>query len=113
MYGLLGTQGLEFLPSMNDRIGIDFLDAFQNSTRLVFDLSATREGISHQLGITPKAADGVLGDLRAAIPSLRLDKTETPKLDGGQRLLWQLVPAAAVIRTDELGAIAAAQLASL
>ena len=31
MYGLLGTQCLEFLPSVNDRIGIDFLDAFQNS----------------------------------------------------------------------------------
>ena len=43
-------------------------------TRLVFELSATREGITHHLAVSPKAAEGVLGSLRAAIPSLRLDQ---------------------------------------
>src|SRR6202795_4943131 len=31
MYVLLGTQCVEFLPSMNDWIGIDLVDPFQNS----------------------------------------------------------------------------------
>jgi hypothetical protein len=47
-------------------------------THLVFDLVATSEGISHYLAVSPKVAETVLGNLRAAIPSLRLDKAEAP-----------------------------------
>lgn len=82
-------------------------------TRLVFELSATREGIVHRLAVSPKAAESVLGSLRAAIPSLRLDKTEPPIRRHTQRALWQVSPSTAVIRTDELPAIAAGLLASL
>jgi Type IV secretion-system coupling protein DNA-binding domain len=82
-------------------------------TRLVFDLSATREGITHRLAVSPQAAESVLGSLRAAIPSLRLDQTEAPIRRHTQRALWQVSPSTAVIRTDELAAIAAGLLASL
>jgi hypothetical protein len=82
-------------------------------TRLVFDLSATRKGIVHHLAVSPKAAETVLGNLRAAIPSLRLDQTEPPTRHYTQRALWQVSPATAVIRSDELPAIAASLLASL
>jgi hypothetical protein len=82
-------------------------------TRLVFDLSATRAGIAHRLAVSPKAAETVLGSLRAAIPSLRLDQTEAPIRRHTRALLWQVSPATAVIRTDELPAIAADLLSSL
>lgn len=84
-----------------------------HATRLVFDLSATRTGIEHSLAMSPKATESVLGNLRAAIPSLRLDKINAPERPYARRVLWQLTPASAVIRTDELGAIAASLLASL
>ena len=82
-------------------------------TRLVFELSATREGITHHLAVSSKAAETVLGSLRAAIPSLRLDKIEAPTRRHTLRALWQVSPSTAVIRTDELPAIAAGLLASL
>jgi hypothetical protein len=82
-------------------------------TKLVFGLSATREGIAHHLAVSPKAAETVLGNLRAAIPSLRLDQTEAPVRHYNQRALWQVSPATAVIRSDDLPATAAGLLASL
>ncbi len=84
-----------------------------HNSRLVFDLVATDEGITHRLAVSPAHADIVTGSLRAAIPSLRLDHIEAPARRAGRRLLWQLAPAHAVIRTDEPGAIAAGLLASL
>jgi Type IV secretion-system coupling protein DNA-binding domain len=82
-------------------------------TRLVFDLMAQREGITHHLAISPKAAETVLGNLRAAIPSHRLDQVEPPRYQHSLRALWQVSPATAVIRTDGLSAIASGLLASL
>ncbi len=82
-------------------------------TRLVFDLTAWRDGITHHLAISPKAAETVLGNLRAAIPSLRLDTMEAPPHRHSLRALWQVSPATAVIRTDGLPAIASGLLASL
>jgi hypothetical protein len=82
-------------------------------TRLVFDLMAEQSGITHRLAISPKAAETVLGNLRAAIPSLRLDTIEPPSRRHGLRALWQVSPATAVIRTDGLPAIASGLLASL
>ncbi len=81
--------------------------------RLVFDLSANRRGITHHLAVTTKAAETVLGNLRAAIPSLRLDAADPPERRRVLRAIWQLAPATAVIRTDELAAIAAGLLGSL
>jgi hypothetical protein len=82
-------------------------------TRLVFDLSATHVGIEHHLAVSPGAADSVLGGLRAAIPSLRLDEVEPLKRSYSRRLLWQLSPPTGAIRVDELGATAASLLSSL
>jgi hypothetical protein len=84
-----------------------------HGSRLVFDLSATQAGIEHRLAINTKATDIVTGSLRAAIPSLRLDQIEAPKATHTKRLLWQLAPATAAIRADELAAVSASLLASL
>jgi hypothetical protein len=107
---------LKFPRDLTDNAVLAALSAFSgvsHNTRLVFDLSATEAGIEHHLAISPKSVEGVLGNLRAAIPSLRLDKIDVPERPYARRLLWQLTPASAVIRTDELGAIAASLLASL
>src|SRR4029077_984866 len=45
--------------------------------------------------------------------SLRLDQVDAPKQPYSRRLLWQLAPATAAIRADELSAVAASLLASL
>ena len=84
-----------------------------HSTRLGFSLSATADGITHRLAVTPATTDAVLGNLRATIPSLRVQPTETPVQTAGRRVLWQLSPVVAALRTDELGSIAASLLSSL
>lgn len=107
---------LRFPRDLDESAVLAALSAFSGvsyNTRLVFDLSASRGGITHRLAVSPKAADGVLGSLRAAIPSLRLDQTEAPTGRHTQRSLWQVTPATAVIRTDALAAIAADLLSSL
>lgn len=89
------------------------LSGVASGTRLVFDLTASERGIEHRLALTPKAAETVLGSLRAAIPSLRLDAIESPTASRpAQRALWQTAPATAAIRIDDLPAIAASLLAS-
>jgi hypothetical protein len=107
---------LRFPRDLTDDAVLAALSAFcgvSHSTRLVFDLSATAHGIEHRLAISPAAMDVVLGGLRAAIPSLRLDAIDPPRQTYAKRLLWQLAPAAAPIRVDELSAIAASLLSSL
>jgi hypothetical protein len=107
---------LRFPRDLNAEAVLAALSAFSGvsyNTRLVFDLSATAVGIEHRLAVSPKASETVLGSLRAAIPSLRLDQTEPPTLAHTQRALWQTSPSTAVIRTDELAAIAAGLLGSL
>lgn len=80
--------------------------------RLALELQADSSGITHRLGVNPKDADAMTANLRAAIPSLRLQPIGTP-LRRGRGLLLQLAPAAGALRTDELPAIAAALLSSL
>ena len=107
---------LSFPRDLSDTAVIAALSAFSgvaHRTHLVFDLSATSSGIGHRLGVSPEATDIVSGGLRAAIPSLRLDSVEAPNHPHARRLLWQLTPHTATIRTDELGAIAASLLSSL
>lgn len=84
-----------------------------HSTRLTFDLEATYTGITHRLAVTAEEADLAAAILRAAVPSLRLDEIEAPARRHARRLLWQLAPSRAVIRNDELAAIAADLLSSL
>ncbi len=84
-----------------------------HGTRLVLDLSATGSGITHRLAVSSTVTETVMAGLRAAIPSLRLELIEPPVRPTGRRWLWQLAPAVAVLRTDELPAIAAALLSSL
>ncbi len=107
---------LRFPRDLSQDAVLAALSAFSgvsSGTRLIFDLSATKAGIEHRLAVSPKATESVLGSLRAAIPSLRLDQMEPPSRAHTQRALWQVTPATAVIRTDELAAIAADLLASL
>src|SRR6202789_3271959 len=84
-------------------------------TRLIFDLSATRDGITHRLAVSSHAADSVTGALRAAVPSLRLDTIESPAPAPApaRRVVWQLSHATAAIRVDALAAVSARLLASL
>jgi hypothetical protein len=89
------------------------LSGAASRTRLIFVLSASSAGIEHRVGITEHAVDALTGELRAAIPSLRLDQIEEPKVGVSRRLLWQLVPRAAALRVDRLDAIAASLLASV
>lgn len=84
-----------------------------HNSRLVFNLSATEAGIDHHLAVSPPARDVVTGGLRAAIPSLLLDEVALPERPYRRRLLWQLSPATATLRVDELAATAANLLSSL
>lgn len=84
-----------------------------HAARLIFSLFATEHGIEHRLALSPSALEVVTGSLRAAIPSLRLDVIKPPTDSFSRRELWQLTPATAAIRADELSAIAASLLASL
>jgi Type IV secretion-system coupling protein DNA-binding domain len=107
---------LRFPRDLSQDAVLAALSAFSgvsHGTRLVFDLSASQQGIEHRLAVTPSAAEVVAANLRAAIPSLRLDGIDTPNQSYSRRLLWQLAPTPSPIRANELAAIAAALLASL
>jgi hypothetical protein len=82
-------------------------------TRVWFDLAASAEGITHRLAVSKPAVELVTGSLRAAIGSLRVEPVTSPDTRHRQRLLWQLLPARAAIRTDELAAASADLLANL
>ncbi|HET7590965.1 MAG TPA: hypothetical protein VFK14_12385 [Solirubrobacterales bacterium] len=84
-----------------------------HASKLVFELTADQQGITHRLGVNSEAADMVVAALRAAIPSLRLDEIDAPAAEFRLRLLWQLAPARAALRTDDLAAISADLLSSL
>jgi hypothetical protein len=107
---------LRFPHDLSQEAVLAALSAFSgvsHNTRLVFDLTATNSGIEHRLAVSSSATDVVTAGLRAAIPSLRLDRIEPLDRSFTRRLLWQLAPATAPIRVDELAAVAASLLASL
>ena len=107
---------LRFPHDLSQDAVLAALSAFSGvsyNTRLIFDLSATNTGIAHRLAVSSTAAETLLGCLRAAIPSLRLDEIAPPTSRHTRPALWQVSPSTAVIRTDELPAIAADLLASL
>jgi Type IV secretion-system coupling protein DNA-binding domain len=107
---------LRFPRDLSQEAVLAALSAFSgvsHGTRLVFDLSASQAGIEHRLAVTPAAAEVVAANLRAAIPSLRLDALDTPNQAYSRRLLWQLAPTPSPIRASDLAAIAASLLSSL
>ena len=107
---------LRFPRDLDEAAVLAALSAFSgvsHRTRLVFDLNATEAGIEHRMAVSQDATDIVLGGLRAAMPSVRLDWLEPPRQPFSRRLLWQLNPTAAAIRVDDSAAIAAGLLASL
>ncbi|HET7052973.1 MAG TPA: hypothetical protein VFI09_03535 [Solirubrobacterales bacterium] len=115
-HGKLDWFKLKFPRDVTQDSVVATLSAFSGAAhgvRLVFDLSATAENITHRLGVSPNATDAVTGNLRAAIPSLHLQAIDAPPRPSGRRSLWQLAPAAAALRTDELPSIAASLLSSL
>lgn len=83
-----------------------------HQARVVLDLTATADGISHRLGVDAANTEGLSGSLRAAIPSLRLATTEDHP-PAGRPMLWQLSPYVAALHVEDLPATAAALLASL
>lgn len=107
---------LGFPRDLDSSAVVAALSAFSgvsHRTRLVFDLSATSDGIEHRLAISAALTDIVSGNLRAVVPSLRLDKIDAPQSTYSRRVLWQLAPSTAALRSDELSAITASLLSSL
>ena len=112
----LNWFALRFPQGLEDKDVLAALSAFSGvpfRARLVLELSATNEGITHRLAVTPSDTETVTAALRAAMPSLRMEATDTPPRTIARRWLWQLAPRAAALRTDELAAISAALLSSL
>ena len=79
--------------------------------RVKLQLAADNTGISHQLGVSAAETESVIGGLRAAIPSLRLESMSPPDLYG-RSWLWQLSPRSAALRVDDLAGAAAALLSA-
>ena len=106
---------LRFPQALDTDAALAALSAFSglpHRTRLRLEITASHAGIEHRLGVTPSDSELVTANLRAAVPSLRLESTEALAASG-QRWLLQLAPAVASLRTDDLTAISAALLASL
>ncbi len=115
MSGELAWWHLRFPRQLDESAVLAALSSFAglaHGSRLIFTLTATHDGITHRLGVSASSADTIAGSLRAAIPSLRLDKAEAPA-PIPRRVLWQLSPAIAAIRADRVVASSASLLASL
>jgi Type IV secretion-system coupling protein DNA-binding domain len=107
---------LRFPRELDGRAVVAALSAFSgvsSRTRLALDLSASCQGITHRLTVSAFAAEAIVGGLRAAMPSLHLEEIDAPERHYTRRSLWQLTPATAAIRSDDLSAISASLLASL
>jgi hypothetical protein len=89
------------------------LSGAPHRTRMVFEVSASRDHISHRLGVSVPQARLVIGSLGATIPSLRVDVDEQHGKPGGRSLRWQLAPRGGVLRSDDAAAVSAGLLSSL
>jgi len=106
---------LRFPHDLDKDAALAALSAFSGvpfHTRVVLDLDADSTGISHRLAVSHRETELVTANLRAAIPSLRLEPVEPPPRLG-RSLLMQMAPGTGALRTDELAATAAALLSSL
>jgi hypothetical protein len=95
------------LAALSSLSGVPF------GTRLTFDLTANKAGIEHRLAVSSAASETVTANLRAAIPSLRLNDVTPPAPNLRRQLLWQLNAPVAAFRTDDTSAASASLLASL
>jgi len=89
------------------------LSGLPHRARIRLELVATETGTTHRLALNPVAGEAVLGGLRAAVPSLRMEPVGEAALPAGDRLRLQLSLRVAAIRNDELGAISAGLLSAL
>jgi hypothetical protein len=89
------------------------LSGLPHSARLALELEADEAGIRHRLGVSAEHAKLVTANLRAAIPRLRLREVAPPSSTSRHRLLWQLAPSVAAVRTDDLAGVSAALLSNL
>jgi Type IV secretion-system coupling protein DNA-binding domain len=108
--------GLRFPRDLTEEAVLAVLSALSGvsaHTRLVFDLSAGEQGIEHRLAISSNVADIAASNLRAAIPSLRLNEVQAPNLPFSRRLIWQVAPRTSPLRIDTLAASTASLLAGL
>ena len=106
---------LRFPRTLDEASTLAALSSFAglpHGSRLIFDLSATSEGIRHHLGISRVSASTITAALRGAVPSLRLDTAKSPP-EPKRGLIWQLTPSVAAIRSDRLPAANASLLSSL
>jgi hypothetical protein len=113
--GELDWFQLRFPHDLSTDAAIAALSVFSgipSRTRIVLDLDADHLGISHRLAVSPRENELATADLRAAIPSLRLEPVAAPKRLG-RSLLMQMAPGTGALRTDDLAAGAAALLSSL
>ena len=80
------------------------LSGLPAGSRLVFELTATSAGIEHRLAVTEAIREAVTANLRAAIPSLRLEPVSGPAASLRPQWLWQLSSPVAALRTGEASA---------
>jgi hypothetical protein len=80
------------------------LSGLPAGSRLVFELTATAAGIEHRLAVTETTREAVTANLRAAIPSLRLESVVGPTASLRPQWLWQLSAPVAALRTSEASA---------
>jgi hypothetical protein len=89
------------------------LSGVSHRTRLIFELSATADGVVHRIGVSASAVAVVAAELRAASGSVRLDDSPPPRRTATARLIWQVVPRAGAIRSEDPDTTAASLLSSL
>jgi hypothetical protein len=93
-----GGMGLSLVYCRSAEAKRSQFSGVPHGTRLIFDLLADHDGISHYLSLTRRVHEVAAGGLRAAIPSLRLDVDQRPKALHGSRPRWQTSGPLAVIR---------------
>lgn len=107
---------LKFPRELDEGAVIAALTVFSgvsHQTRLVLDVTATDAGITHYLAVTTASTETVAASLRAAVPSLRLTADDPPEPVTDNRMLLQLSPMVAALRSGNPASASAALLASL
>lgn len=89
------------------------LSGLPHGARLVLEVTADHDGITHRLSTTDAVSETVAAALRAAVPSLRLTRIDPVKGFISTGFIWQLDRRVAAIRADDLPATSAALLSSL
>lgn len=80
---------------------------------VVFEIEADDAGINHRLSLPAQEADFILGQVRAAMPSVRVHEDPRPKLQLISAVELKLVRGRVPLRTEQKDAVAASLLAAL